>query len=402
VVGIGTADNDLPAQLYKLIEEAQVLVGGTRFIDRFGHHGVEKITFKDGLENVFEKIALKRTAGKSVVVLADGDPLFFGIGKSLVDYFGRDNIKIYPCLTTLQAAASRIKLPWENVLTLSLHGRNDLWPLWQALSLHERVAIYTDSRFNPAEIARKLKQRQIDAFKMIVFENLGLETEKISLLEIHEALQMSFGPLNFVLLERKNSPEIPLRIGLDDDLYIHEAGLITKKEIRLISLGCLQIDPGSVVWDLGAGCGSIAIEAACLTRKGQVLAVEKKESRLRIIRDNIKRTGAYVVEPVLGRMPACLESLPDPDRVFIGGGLGRGVEVLQAATDRLKSGGRIVVNVVLLGSFEKTRAHFNALNWPFSVVQAQVCRSKEIAGDQRMEALNPVFIFSATRPPATK
>jgi len=398
VVGIGVTDNDFSSFACNLIEKAQVLVGGLRFLDRFCEHSGEKILLKGGLDKIFKKIALRRTQGKIIVVLADGDPLFFGIGKRLVDFFGRDNIEIYPHLTTLQVAVSRIKMSWEDVHTISLHGRNDLRPLWRGLSFYDRVAVYTDSRFNPAEIAREIERRQIDVFRMLVFENLGRETEKISRLEIHEARWMSFATLNFVILERKKKVALPWTLGHDDDFYIHEAGLITKKEVRMVSLGCLQIKPDSVVWDLGAGCGSVAVEAAFLTGRGQVLAVEEKESRLRMIKENIQRTGAYLVEPVLGRMPDCLDSLPDPDCVFIGGGLGRDARTLEVAAGRLRSGGMIVINVVLLGSLAKVRACLRVLNWPFSVIQVQVSRSRDIAGDQRMEGLNPVFVISATRP----
>jgi precorrin-6Y C5,15-methyltransferase (decarboxylating) len=149
---------------------------------------------------------------------------------------------------------------------------------------------------------------------------------------------------------------------------------------------------------MGAGCGSVAIEASIPAYKGIVLAMERDPERVQLIRENIRRTGAYGVEAVQGEMPACLESLPDPDRVFIGGGAGHDNRVLEAAAGRLKPGGRIVLHLVLLGSLSRARDYLTSLKWSFSITQIQVSRAKETAGDQRLEALNTVFIMSAGKP----
>jgi len=398
IVGLGIDQGELPVEISRRVYRAEVLVGGSRLLARFEDHSGVKIPVKGPLADVLGTIRQEMDQGREVVVLADGDPLFFGIGKRLIDSLGGDNVIVYPNVTTLQAAAARIRIPWENVRTVSLHGRRDIWPLLRALVFCDAVAVYTDREFGPARIAEELLRRDVDTFRMAVFENLGQEGECFREVELSRAREMDFSPLNFVLLQRVKQPDIPLRLGIEDDLYVHEKGLITKKEVRVVGLAQLQIGPHHTVWDLGAGCGSVAIEASILARGGMVLAVEKMPQRVRLIKENLKRTGAYVVEAICGEMPRCLESLPDPDRIFIGGGMGRGNGILETAARRLKPGGRMVVHLVLVGSLLRTKDYLHTLKWPFSITQIQVSRSKDITGDHRLEALNPVFIIRTTKP----
>jgi precorrin-6Y C5,15-methyltransferase (decarboxylating) len=199
-------------------------------------------------------------------------------------------------------------------------------------------------------------------------------------------------------LERIGAAEIRHGLGLEDESYLHGQGLITKREIRAVGLAMLRIEPGDTVWDLGAGCGSVAIEAAFLASRGRVLAVEKEASRVRLIQSNVRRTGAYGVEVIHGEMPGCLDGLPEPDRIFLGGGVGSGPDVLTASFDRLKEGGRMVVHAVLLGTLEKARAFLDHRQAPYGFVQVQVSRSRDLAGDERLKALNPVYIVSAQKP----
>ena len=223
------------------------------------------------------------------------------------------------------------------------------------------------------------------------------ENEKIGYYELQEAKDKVFSPLNFVMFDRIKQAEVPLCPGLDDDQYLHQKGLITKKEIRAAGLSMLSIRPKSTVWDLGAGCGSVAIEASIHAYNGMVFAVERDHERVLQIKRNIMRTGAYAVDVVLGDMPECLESLPDPDRIFIGGGIGHDTCVLAEAARRLKPGGKLVFHLVLMGSLTRAIDYLNELGWRFSISQIQVSRSSILAGDLRLEALNPVYILETQK-----
>jgi precorrin-6Y C5,15-methyltransferase (decarboxylating) len=398
VVGLGVDHRDITPTALRLIDSAEVLAGGDRLLALFSDHPAVKVLIKSPLKNVIDRINQEMQSHRKVVVLADGDPLFFGIGKRLIDAFGKDTVVIYPNVTTLQVAASKLKIPWHDIQTISLHGRKDIQPLLAALVKNNRVAVFTDPDFSPAKVADELIRRGVDTFNMHVFEGLGTETEKTGRFELKETVKQTFSPLNFIILNRIKQAVIPLSLGLDDDLYLHQRGLITKREIRVAGLSALEIEPHHTLWDLGAGCGSVAIEASLLAYEGIVLAVEKAPERIQLIRQNISRMGAYGVEVIHGEMPECLEFLPDPNRIFIGGGMGKDNSVLEAATERLRPGGKLVLHLVLMGSLARARDYLEDLKWPFSITQLQVSRSKDLAGDHRLEALNPVFIISVKKP----
>jgi precorrin-6B C5,15-methyltransferase / cobalt-precorrin-6B C5,C15-methyltransferase len=397
IVGLGVDQKELAPGIINRIESAEVLVGGNRLLHRFPDHPGVKISIKSPLEGVIQSVKEEMQSGRKVVVLADGDPLFFGIGKRMIDCLGGEMVTFCPNITTLQAAAARMKTQWHEMEIVSLHGRKDILPLLAVLAKSERVAVYTDSNFHPARLAKDLLGRGIELFDMHVFEDLGMKSERMGRFALKDAVKTPFSQLNFVILERTRPPDIPLFLGLDDDLYLHQKGLITKKEIRAVGLSALALEPNHTVWDLGAGCGSVAIEASLLAHEGTVLAVEKNGDRVQLIRDNIRRMGAYGVQAILGEMPQCLTSLPDPDRIFMGGGMGEDDRVLEVAAQRLKPGGRLVLHLVLMGSLSRTRDYLQNLKWPFTVTQVAVSRSRSIVGDQRLAALNPVFIVAADK-----
>ncbi len=398
VVGLGLNPEDLPPIISECVAKAEVLVGGTRLLEWFEDHPALKLPIKSPLDQVIKRVRQEMLSGKEVVVLADGDPGFFGIGKRLVESIGKEHLRFYPNVCTLQAAAARLKIPWDNIRTISLHGRKDLWPLFRALVRDDMVGVFTDENFHPGRLAEVLMDRGVDTFRMVVFEDLGQKGEKIGFFALQDARDKSFSALNFILLERIKHPEISLHLGMEEALYMHEKGLITKREIRATGLSMLEIQTSHTVWDLGSGCGSVAIEASLLAPEGRILAVEKNPSRCESIRLNIQRTGAYGVRVIEGEMPGCLKALEDPDRVFIGGGISRNNGVLEEALNRLEPGGRLVVHLVLLGSLQQAREVLLNLGWPFTITQVQVSRSQGLAGDLRLEALNPVYILGATKP----
>ena len=177
---------------------------------------------------------------------------------------------------------------------------------------------------------------------------------------------------------------------------------ITKLPVRAAGLAHLSVAPDSTVWDLGAGCGSVSIEASHLARRGRVFAVERNKTRAAMIRENIRRTGAWLVDVVLGEMPEALDGLPEPDRIFIGGGLGGEANqdsvLLDIACRKLAPRGRMVVHCILLDSLHTAKDHFQSLGWHFGVTQLQASATDSLAGDLRFKAQNPVFVLWAEKP----
>lgn len=397
VIGIGLNPCDLSIQPAGIVAKAQVLVGGKRLLDYFADHDAKKIPVCGALNDVVENIKAALSQELDVVVLADGDPGFYGIGNLLINKLGKNRVELFPNVTTLQWAASRLKISWQDIPTVSLHGRSDLLPLLNSLPLNDRVGVFTDQKFSPAKIAGELLLRGVDTFRMIVFEDLGAETESISELDLEKASEKDFSALNFIILDRIRRPEISLTPGMDEDVYLHQKGMITKKEVRAAGLAALKIRPDHTIWDLGAGCGSVAIEASLFAFKGRVVAVERDHERALQIKENIRRMGAYAVNVVCGAMPECMQSLPDPDGIFVGGGMGHDDSVLAEAAKRLKPGGRLVLHIVLTGSLMRSIKYLKDKGWPISVSQILVSRSVPLCDDMRLEAQNPVFIVSSQK-----
>ena len=399
VIGLRPGALTPPPGVDDILERAQVLVGGRRLLEAAPAicRPEKTIPVVGSLAPIMEDIERELDAGKAVVVLADGDPLFFGLGKRLIEHLGAQRVQVHPNLCTLQLAAARVGLPWHEVRVVSLHGRSDFNPLFAALARFERLAVFTDPQNSPAVIAQALLERGVVDAQLIVLENLGAENETARRMRLEEAWDLPFAELNLVLVERTAPPEIPLMLGIPDHYYLHEKGLITKQAARAVGLAMLGVMPDSVVWDLGAGCGSVAIEASHLAHEGRIFAVERESRRAAMIRENVRRIGAWLVETVCGEMPDCLTPLPEPDRVFIGGGLGRDTRALAHACLRLKPGGRLVVHAILLDTLMRVKDYFQTMNWEFGITQIQAATADRLAGDLRLRAQNPVFIIWANK-----
>ena len=398
VVGLGLDPDSLPEDHAAVIEQATMLVGGKRQLDAFSDHPAERVILASPLRPALDAINAHLKGNNSVVVLADGDPLFFGIGNTLVREFGPDRVHILPNVTTVQAAAARLKIPLQDVRTVSLHGRGDLRPLFAALMSEQWVAVLTDQENVPSSMAQALLDKGAEHLALWVFEDLESEQERVERYTLREACDKTFSRLNVVLFERRGEPEQPLGLGMPDEGFAKEGNLITKWPVRAAGLAALRLKARHTVWDLGAGCGAVAIEASAVANQGLVVAVEKRAGRVAHIRENIARFGALLVETVHGTMPEALADLPDPDRVFVGGGLGRNPEILEAACTRLKPGGRVVVHCVLLATLESTRATLDRLGWQHAVTLIHPSQSLPVAGDERLVADNPVFIVAADKP----
>lgn len=351
------------------------------------------------LEPLLTRLSQLRAAGERVLVLADGDPLLFGIGATLVRRLGPTAVRLLPAVSSLQQACARLSLPWHKVICLSLHGRDDLRPLNVACGKNAPLCILTDARMSPDVLARHLLDRGVDWFDAHIFERMGAADETVSHLSLADAASREFGPACTMVLV----PAAPARrphLGLDADLLAVDRGLITKKPVRAAALALLRIEAGHVVWDLGSGSGAVALEASVLAHEGRVIAVERSAGRAMGIQENRRRFGAANVEVRLGQAPDCLPGLPDPQRVFIGGGLSGddGDDILDHVCLRLPVGGRVVVSCVLLDSFSLCRRFFEDMAWPVEILQISAAEGKTLGGDVHLSAMNPVFLLAAQKP----
>lgn len=393
VVGTGMGLDDLGPRARWAIEGAEVLAGGKRLLAWFAHLPAEQLPLGGDVPGWLERVA-GAAQGRCVTVLASGDPLFYGIGAALAQRLGPEALEFIPNQTAVQAAFARLGEPWHDARWASLHGRGwqELWPALAGGSA--RVAVFTDPGHPPDELAQRMLARSQHGWSLAVLENLGQADERVRDLSLEEAAQARFAPLNIVVLRRVAGlarPATP-HLGMDEARYEHEAGLITKAEVRAVALAKLALMPGQTLWDVGAGCGSVGLEAGLLLPGGRVAAVEADPRRAAQIEANRARFGAAWLEVVQGRAPAALKGLPQPQRVFIGGGGDGLAGIIAASAHALAPDGVMVAAVVLLGGLHAARQAMAQAGLGVDVTQVAVSRGAPLAGDLRLEALNPVWL----------
>ncbi len=409
VVGIGLDGKaGLTSEVCNLIEQATVLVGSDRHLNLFPDHTGEKLVLGDFL-TVFEKIKQQLNANQKIVILVSGDPLFFGLGRLLLENFPTEQLTFHPHFSSIQLAFNRLKLPWNDAQIVSVHGRSLdlLLPLLQKGV--NKIAILTDAENNPSAIATYYQSLELAIhYEFWICENLGGNNEKIyntSAEQLGQLNSQDFAPLNVVVLVRKNDaalPELDLTqlplLGLSDSSFLSFAdrpGLMTKREIRLMVLGELALQPDQVVWDIGAGTGSVSIEIARLCQTSQIYAIEKTAMGITLIQSNAHRFQVKNVYPISGKAPDVLSDLPHPDRIFIGGTGGNLTAILTTCQARLKPSGKIVLALATMEHFATCLSWFKEHDWNYSYQQIQISRSLPLGDLTRLNPLNPVMLIKA-------
>jgi len=396
IIGMGLSPRDLTETHKAVIRRADILMGGERHLAFFPDSpAVKKVITKD----IKGAIAYIRSqmASHRIVVLASGDPLFYGIGALIVRGLAPKQVEVLPNISSVAAAFAKIGEPWSHAAVVSLHGRDQTSALLKTLKTHDRVAVFTDPKNNPAWLAGFLLSKGMTDLSIGVFEKLGAPEEKTGFYGLAEAAGLVFGDPNMVILKRepRGDASIPLlHLGMAEEAFEHERGLMTKTEIRAVTLAKLRLRPHHTLWDLGAGSGSVAIEAAVLLGDGKIFAVEQKPERVAQIRANIRRFAVTNIEVIQAVLPKGIEALPAPDRVFVGGGGRHLDQIITAAAASMKPGGVIVVNTVLLANLQVAVNTLKGLDFETESIQVIVNRSKAMPWSERFEAGNPVWIIS--------
>lgn len=399
VIGIGDdGPRGLPEAARRLAESADVLCGGRRHLDLFPVGQERRFAITRDLQGLATAIAEARVAGLHIAVLSSGDPLFFGIGAFLSEQFGAAALRVTSHVSSVQVAFARLAVPWQDAVVLSAHGRQLPAILGRAAAA-AKAAILTDDENSPSAIARALLDLGIEDADAAVCEHLDGAEERVVRAPLSVIAGQSFARLNVMVVLR--DPSVVRwgrpRVGLPDDDYAHSRGMITKAEVRAVTLSRLRPAGTRVVWDIGAGSGSVAIEAASLDLDTAVFAVERDPAQIALARKNVRRFHAGNVRLVEGEAPGALIALPDPDAVFIGGAGGRLPAILDAVGRRLRPGGRLVLNLVTFAHLATAQAWLDTRGWPASVTQVAIARSQPIGGSSRLASLNPVFVVVAER-----
>jgi precorrin-6B C5,15-methyltransferase / cobalt-precorrin-6B C5,C15-methyltransferase len=406
VVGIGLKGVEgLTTEVRVIIEQAGILAGSDRHLSYFPNSAAKKIIFRNFLDEI---ASLKDSwqVGEKIVILASGDPLFFGLGRLLLENIPAEYLRFYPHLSSIQLAFSRLKIAWQDVKIISLHGRG-MEELGTALSQGlKQIALLTDPINNPGAIARFYLSLSLPVtYDFWVCEDLEGEKEKIRNFSDIDLLsrvnEQNFSLLNVVILIRQEKvnylEKLPL-FGLPDRAFFSfsdRPNLITKREIRIAILGELELQENQVIWDIGAGTGSVSIEIARLCPQSRIYAMEKTAMGITLIEKNCQHFEVKNVIPIQGKAPDILETLPQPDRIFIGGSGGKLLDILSSCAGLLKSDGKIILALATLENLQECLGFLQEKNWQYNLLQIQINRSVSVGKFTRWSPLNPVTLVTA-------
>lgn len=392
VVGIG-ADGwaGLPTPSRSVVASAQVLIGSSRQLDLVPSSvPAERVTWPSPLLPALPGL-LDAYAGRTVCVLASGDPMVHGIGGTLARLVGPDRLDVRPYPSSVSLAAARLGWPLDQVAVHSLITA-PASSILRSVNPGQRLLILSAGAATPGEVAALLTGHGFGETRMTVLAQLGGPSESV-VSGIAADWSALADPLNVVALDCRG-PGTPVVPGLADERYDSD-GQLTKREVRAVTLAALGPVPGELLWDIGAGSGSIGIEWMRAHPACRAIAVESSPARVTRIRDNATALGVPGLRVVPGRAPASLAGLPTPAAVFIGGGLTT-EGLIEACLDALPSGGRLVANAVTLESEAVVAAWHAKIGGDLTRIAVQ--RGAPVGGFTGWRPMMPVTIWSAVKP----
>lgn len=370
----------------ELVDQAEVVVGGTRHLALLGETRAQTLTWESPLKKTVERLA--DLEGRKVCVLATGDPMAYGIGVTLMRRFGREAVFVLPGISAFTLACARLGWPLAETVQLTLHGR----PL-DLLNAHlmpgQRLLILSEDATTPAKVAMRLKEAGFGPSVMHVLCHMGGPRERCLSGTAAEGVEGDVDDLNTLAIELVAEPGAAVHArtpGLPDDAFEHD-GQMTKREVRAATLAALAPMPGQLLWDVGSGCGSVAIEWMRAADRACAMAIERHEGRRAMTARNAANLGVPTLKLVAGSAPEALEGLVTPDAVFVGGGVA-GDGVAQTCWDALAPGGRLVANAVTLES-EHALFHLHE-RLGGELVRLSIARAEPVGGLTGWRPLMPV------------
>jgi precorrin-6B C5,15-methyltransferase / cobalt-precorrin-6B C5,C15-methyltransferase len=345
VVGIGEDGlSGLAPVARALVETAEVLVGGARHLAMAAESGAERIVWARALHLTIDEIEARR--GQRVTVLASGDPMWYGIGVALIRRFSREELTILPQPSAFSLAAARLGWPLADCATITLHGR-PLDTLRLHLAPERRLLILSEDGDTPRGVADLLARLGWGPSRLTVLAHLAGSGELVVSEEAQSWGDRRVPDLNTIAVVCHGAPgarALPQLAGLPDEVFEND-GQLTKREVRAATLAALAPLPGETLWDIGAGCGSIAIEWLRAGDGRSAIAIERAPARAAMIARNAAALGVPALRIVTACAPGALDGLPPPDAIFIGGGIGE-AGMLPRAWGTLRPGGRLVANAI--------------------------------------------------------
>ncbi|WP_261857087.1 precorrin-6y C5,15-methyltransferase (decarboxylating) subunit CbiE [Photobacterium sanguinicancri] len=388
----------LTSRAVNAVAQARIIAGNDRLLTWFPQCKGKRLSMAQGYKAWLTAV-LEESEEGGVVILASGDPLFYGIGKTLSNHLPTAELRFIPSPSSMQLAFSRLALPWQDATCLSVHGR-PLTGLVSQMQQGDLFCVLTDSNNHPAAIAKHLLTYHQPHWQIWVCEQLGGIEEKVTSFTVAELATKQvedFNPLNLVVLQRQQA----LYWGgygqyAADDTFekrMPKRGLITKQPIRHLALSSMRIRPDHSVWDIGTGSGSVAIEAAKQCWQGQVYTLESNNDCYESIEANIAAHATDNVQLLKVKAPEELASLPQPKSVFIGGSRGEMAAILDSCWQRLADDGVIVATAVTIDSVAELHTWSKQRNVKALVQMVSVSQGVPLAHYTRYQAENPIHLF---------
>ena len=398
LVGIGMGnEKNRTVEAEQICQSAELLIGARRMLQSVKTEG--KAVFESYKPDEIAAYLAEHPQYETAAVLLSGDIGFYSGAKKLYDAIerteGLEQMEIYPVsgISSVVYFCGKLGVSWEDVHLLSLHGRKQ--NLIDVVKYHEKVFVLCGEKDGIPKICCKLKEYGLGDVKVAVGTDLSYEQERIVQGTAESLMKEDFAPLSVLLI---CNPDVKKRIGhgLDDDLFLRGKVPMTKSEVRSISLSKLRLHKDAVVWDVGAGTGSVSIEAASLAKDGVVYAIEKKDEAIDLLEQNKRKFGTDNLEIIKGLAPEALEGLPAPTHAFIGGSSGNLKEILEVLLEQ-NPRVRVVINAIALETVAEAMQCLKSMAFTdVDIAQVSVAKGKKLGSYEMMMGQNPVYIFSCT------
>lgn len=398
LVGIGMGnEKNRTVEAEQICQSADLLIGARRMLQSVKTEG--KAVFESYKPDEIAAYLAEHPQYETAAVLLSGDIGFYSGAKKLYDAIerteGLEQMEIYLVsgISSVVYFCGKLGVSWEDVHLLSLHGRKQ--NLIDAVKYHEKVFVLCGEKDGIPKICCKLKEYGLGDVKVAVGTDLSYEQERIVQGTAESLMKEDFAPLSVLLI---CNPDVKKRIGhgLDDDLFLRGKVPMTKSEVRSISLSKLRLHKDAVVWDVGAGTGSVSIEAASLAKDGVVYAIEKKDEAIDLLEQNKRKFGTDNLEIIKGLAPEALEGLPAPTHAFIGGSSGNLKEILEVLLEQ-NPRVRVVINAIALETVAEAMQCLKSMAFTdVDIAQVSVAKGKKLGSYEMMMGQNPVYIFSCT------
>lgn len=396
IVGIGPGNPELlTAQARKAIDKSNVLIGDKRMLEIYKVDGKKTIaTIK--ISEIAETIKNLDSKKDEVAILVSGDVGFFSLTKVIRNKLENSEVKVYCGISSLVYFSQRIATSWDDAKIISMHGRNN--NLIQTVFTNKKVFSLTGGDNSAQKLCADLCAHDMGDVKVHVGENLSYENEKITVGTAKEISKLEFPSLSVMMIFNDNAKDYSHMIhGIEDDLFTRSKVPMTKQEVRAISISKLKPGVSDLIYDIGAGTGSVSIELALQAREGKVFAFEKNSTAVELIGLNKTKFGVKNLEVIAGEASEAIKEMPKPDCVFIGGSGGNLKDMLDTIYEK-NSNVKIVMNAITIETIAEISNYYaNHDQYSIEIVNAFVARSKKLGSYNLMMAQNPVYVVTAIK-----